>query len=633
MLQRLSFALLLCLAALLTACGGGNKGAAMTNPLPSANAPSITAQPADTSVTLGQSAMFAVTATGSAPLTYQWQLSGTPIAGAASPTYTTPATATADSGSTYQVVISNSAGSVSSRSAVLTVTTGPPPPAQPTDVLTYKNDLNRSGQNLSESTLTPANVTPATFGLLRNLPVDGKVDAQPLYVSQLSVSGAAHSVVFVATEHDSVYAFDADSGAVLWHVSLLAAGETLSDTRGCFQVVPEIGITSTPVIDRSAGTHGTLFVVAMSKEASGNYHQRLHPLDLTTGAELLNGPVEIAATYPTNGGGTTTFSAGQYEERAALLLANGTLYTSWTSHCDIQPYTGWIIAYAESTLARAAVLNVAPNSGGAGPAIWMAGGGPAADASGNIYLLTGNGTFETTFDANGFPTLHDYGNSFLKISTAGGTLSVADYFAMYNEVAESAGDVDLGSGGAMLLPDLKDSTNTVRHLVIGAGKDGNIYLVNRDSMGKFNSTDNSQIWQQVSGAVSGSIYSTPAYFNGTVYYGDVGSTLKAFKMTNAKLIATPQSQSPTQFTRPGTAPSISANGTANAIVWAHENTDPAVLHAFDAGNLTLELYNSNQAAGNRDHFGTGNKFITPTVADGKVFVGTTTGVAVFGLLH
>lgn len=632
MLQKLSFALLLCPAALLTACGGGNKGAAMTNPPPSATAPSITAQPADTSVTLGQSAMFAVTAAGDAPLTYQWQKNASPIAGASSPSYTTPATAMPDSGSTYQVVVTNSAGSVSSRNALLTVITGTPPPPTGTDVLTYKNDLNRSGQNLTESTLTPANVTPATFGLLRNLAVDGKVDAQPLYVSQLSVSGAAHSVVFVATEHDSVYAFDANSGAALWHVSLLAAGETLSDTRGCSQVVPELGITSTPVIDRSAGAHGTLFVVAMSKDASANYHQRLHALDLTTGAELL-GPTEIAATYPTNGGGTTTFSAGQYEERAALLLMNGTLYTSWTSHCDIQPYTGWVIAYAESTLARTAVLNVAPNSGGAGPAIWMAGGGPGADTSGNIYLLTGNGAFETTFDANGFPTLHDYGNSFLKISTAGGALSVADYFAMTNEVTESMSDMDLGSGGAMLLPDLKDSTNTVRHLVIGAGKDGNIYVVNRDSMGKFNSSDNSQIWQPLSGAVSGGIFSTPAYFNGTVYYGDVGSTLKAFKMTNAKVVATPQSQTATQFIYPGTAPSISANGAANAIVWAHENNDPAVLHAFDAGNLALELFNSNQAAGNRDHFGTGNKFITPTVADGKVFVGTTASVAVFGLLH
>jgi outer membrane protein assembly factor BamB len=631
MSQRLSFALSLCLSALLLACGGGNEGMGPAmSPPPAATAASITVQPADSSVTLGQSAVFTVTAAGSPPLTYQWQKSGSPIAGATSASYTTPATNAADSGSSYRVVVSNSAGTVSSNAAVLTVTSAIPAPAG-TDVLTYKNDLNRSGQNLTESTLTLANVTSSTFGLLRSLPVDGKVDAQPLYLSQLTISGAAHNAVFVATEHDSVYAFDSDTGTVLWHVTLLGTGESLSDSRGCNQVVPEIGITSTPVIDRHAGAHGTIFVVAMSKDASSNYHQRLHALDVTTGAELLNGPMEVAATFPSNGG-STSFSAGQYEERAALLLMNGTIYTSWTSHCDIAPYTGWVIAFAESTLARTAVLNVAPNSG-AGPAIWMSGGGPAADSAGNIYLLTANGAFETTLNSSGFPNMQDYGNSFLRISTAGGTLSIADYFTMYNEVAESAADQDLGSGGAMLLPDLMDSTSTVRHLVVGAGKDGNIYVVNRDSMGKFNSTDNSQIWQQVSGGVPSGIFSTPAYFNGTVYYGDVGSTLKAFKVTSAKLAATPQSQSSTQFASPGTAPSVSANGTSNAIVWAHENANPAVLHAFDAANLAQEIYNSNQAPGNRDQFGAGNKFITPTVADGKVFVGTTTGVGVFGLLH
>jgi outer membrane protein assembly factor BamB len=234
-------------------------------------------------------------------------------------------------------------------------------------------------------------------------------------------------------------------------------------------------------------------------------------------------------------------------------------------------------------------------------------------------------------DANGFPQGGDYGNSFLKISTTGGTLSVADYFAMSNEVDESNADQDLGSGGEMLLPDLPDSGGTVRHLVVGAGKDGNIYLVNRDSMGKFNASSN-QIWQQVSNAMPAGIWSTPAYFNGTVYYGEVGSTLKAFALSNAKLASKPQSETQTQFPYPGTAPSVSANGTSNAIVWAHENSNPAVLHAFDASTLH-ELYNSNQATGHRDQFGAGNKFITPTVADGKVFVGTTSSVAVFGLLH
>jgi hypothetical protein len=595
------------------------------------SAPVIAVQPTDQNVPLGQTATFTVSATGSAPLSYQWKKNAAPIAGATSSSYTTTATTAADSGSLFAVAITNAGGSASSRSAKLSVFSGIAPAG--TDVLTYKNDLNRTGLNPTESTLTLSNVTAANFGLLRNLAVDGRVDAQPLYVSQLSVLGSAHNVVIAATEHDSVYAFDADTGSMLWQVSLLGSGETLSDNRGCSQVTPEIGVTSTPVIDRGAGAHGTLYVVAMSKDASSVYHQRLHALDLSSGAELLGGPTEIAATFTSAGGAVTTFSAGQYEERAALLLQNGTVYTSWTSHCDIPPYYGWVIAYSASTLARTAALNVAPNSGGGGPAIWMSGGGPAADAAGNIYLLTANGVFDTTLDVNGFPSGQDYGNSFLKISTAGNSLSIADYFTMYNEVQESSVDQDLGSGGGMLLPDLTDAAGTVRHLMIGAGKDGNIYIVSRDSLGKFSVSGNSQIWQQASGAVPSGIWSTPAYFNGTVYYSDTGQTLKAFALSNARLVATPQSKTAATFIYPGTAPSVSANGTANAIVWAHENSNPAVLHAYDATNLAHELYNSTQAANNRDQLGAGNKFITPTVADGKVFVGTTTSIAEFGLLH
>lgn len=514
-----------------------------------------------------------------------------------------------------------------------------PPPTQPanptpsaaTDVVTYKNDLARTGQNLTESVLTLTNVNSTTFGLLRNLAVDGKVDGQPLYLSKLMVGGAAHNVVFVVTEHASVYAFDSDTGTMLWKVSLLGSGETTSDTHACGQVTPEIGITSTPVIDRGAGTNGVIYAVAMSK-AGSTYHQRLHALDVTTGAEISGSPAEIAATFPTAGGGSTNFDPGQYEERAALLLVNGLLYTSWTSHCDNQPYTGWVISFDQKTLQRNAILNIAPNSGGTGPAIWMSGGGPAADAAGNVYLLAANGAFETTLDSNGFPNKQDYGNSFLKLTGGAGTLAVADYFTMMDEVSQSNADLDLGSGGGMLLPDLTDANGSVQHLMVGAGKDGNIYVVSRDSMGKFNSSANN-IWQQLSGAVPSGIFSTPAYFNQTVYYGDNGATLKAFPITNAKLASSPSSQSANAFGRPGTAPAISANGSSNGIVWAHENLNPAVLHAFDASNLAHELYNSNQAANNRDHFGVGNKFITPTIADGKVFVGTQTGVAVFGVIQ
>jgi hypothetical protein len=529
--------------------------------------------------------------------------------------------------------------------------TAPTNDARPGDVATFKNDVARSGQNSGESTLTLANVNTASFGLLHTVMVDGKVDAQPLYLSQVNFSGRTHNVAFAVTEHGSVYAIDADTGTPIWQVSVLANGETPSDTHSCTQVTPEIGITSTPVIDRTAGAHGTLYVVGMSIDKSANYHQRLHALDLTTGAELSNGPMEISATAP-NGAGTTEFDPGQYEERAALLLANGQIYTTWTSHCDIAPYSGWIIAYDQKTLAQTAVLNVGPNSGAAvadgthfnmnGPSIWMSGDGPGADAQGNVYLLTSNGLFEPTLDANGFPNMGDFGNSFLKVATSTATtapsLKVADYFAMSSEVTESAGDVDLGSGGEMLLPDLTDSNGNTKHLVVGAGKDGNIYVVDRDDMGKFNASQN-QIWQEVDGVVAGmppstknGVRSSPAWFNGTIYYGDSGGTLKAFGVTNAKLSPAPTSQSATSFAYPGASPVVSASGTSNAIVWAHENSVPAVLHAYDASNLAHELYNSNQATGGRDQFGPGNKFIAPTVAGGKVFVGTTNTLAIFGLL-
>ena len=497
--------------------------------------------------------------------------------------------------------------------------------------MTYKNDALRTGRNTTETVLTTANVSSATFGLLHNLSVDGKVDAQPLYLSQLTVAGASHNVVFVATENDSVYAFDADSGALLWKVSLLGAGETTSDAHSCNQVTPQIGVTSTPVIDRNAGAHGTLFVVAMTEDTSSAYHQRLHALDVTTGAEATASPTDITATYM-----GTVFSPGVYEERAALLLLNGTIYTSWTSHCDQAPYGGWVIAYAETSLAQTGVINLAAGATGfgygtAGPAIWMAGGGPAADAAGNVYILMANGAFETTLNAGGFPTLGDYGNSFVKLSVSGGPLTVSDYFALKNGPAESAADQDLGSGGIMLLPDLTDGSGTVRHLAVGAGKDTNLYVVNRDSMGKFSASANN-IWQELDGALPGEVFSTPAYFNNVVYYGTASGPLRAFSVTNAQLSSSSVAQTPTSFGFPGTLPVVSANGTANGIVWAYENATPAVLHAYDATNLTHELYNSNQAANARDNFGAGNKFIAPTVADGKVFVGTTNSVGVFGLL-
>jgi outer membrane protein assembly factor BamB len=510
-------------------------------------------------------------------------------------------------------------------------------PAVPTstDVVTQHNDIGRTGLNLTETILTPANVAPAQFGLLRILTVTGKVDAQPLYLSHLTINGSVHNVVFIATEHALVYAFDADTGEQLWQVSLVGSGETPAEPLwDCGQVSPEIGITSTPVIDRSQGPNGTLYVVVMSSDASTAFYQRIHALDVATGAEQSGSPQRIAATYQTNGQ-TSTYNGLAYKERAALLLVNGVIYTSWASHCDTLPYGGWILGYDQKTLQQVSVLDLEPSAQGA--AIWQAGGGPAADSAGNIYVLTANGTFDTNLNAQGFPTSGDYGNSLVKIATANATLAVADYFSMYLSVYESSLDLDLGSSGPMLLPDEIDSTGAVRHLAVGAGKDGNVYVVDRDNMSKFNPVQDHP-YEVMAGATPGQVFASPAYFNHTLYYGDVqqgtaDGTLKAFALNAGQFPSEPTTQTATGYQYPGASPAVSANGTKDAIVWASENTSPAVLHAYDATNLAIELYNSTMAPSGRDNFGNGNKYITPTIADGKVFVATQDGVGVFGLLQ
>lgn len=513
---------------------------------------------------------------------------------------------------------------------------GPPPPGTTSSIVaTYHNDNARTGQNLNETILTASNVNASTFGKLFVIPVDGKVDAQPLYLPSVSTSGqGTHNLLFVATEHGSVYGFDADTGAQLWQTSTLAASEVPSDDHGCGQVTPEIGVTSTPVIDAKASAHGTIYVVGMSKDSGGGYHQRLHALDVTTGAEEFGGPKEIQASYPGTGdnssGGNVLFDPGQQLERPGLLLLNGVVYTSWGSHCDIRPYTGWIIGYDQTTLSRVTILNVTPN--GNEGSFWMSGAAPTADANGNIFVLDANGTFDTTLNAQGFPSQGDFGNAFLKIATTNKQLTVTDYFEMFNQSAENSTDADLGSGGALILPDLTDNTGQTRHLAVGAGKDSNIYVVDRDSMGKFKPSANN-VYQEIQGIFPNGVFSMPAFFNNTVYYGAVGDSIRAFGISKAQLASTPASFTPSAFPYPGATPSVSANGTGNGIVWAVENSNPAVLHAYDAGNLATELYNSNQASNGRDQFGAGNKFITPTVINGKVYVGTTAGVGVFGLLH
>ncbi len=507
--------------------------------------------------------------------------------------------------------------------------------AAQTNVATWHNDNLRTGLNANERTLTPANVHPATFGKLFTVPVDGKVDAQPLHIAALNMPGhGQRDVVFVATEHDSVYAFDAAGGVVFWHVSLLRSGETPSDSRSCGQVVPEIGITATPVIDRTVGPHGVIYVVAMSKDRSGNYYHRLHALDITTGAEELGGPTLIQASYPGNGAnsvnGSVVFDAKEYKDRPGLLLLNGIVYTSWGSHCDYNPYTGWLIGYNHSTLRQTSVFNLAPN--GSEAALWNAGAGPAADPQGNIFLSVANGTFDNNLNAQGFPAGADYGNAFVKLSISGNRTIVDDYWTMADTHSESARDADLGSGGIMLLPDTRDSSGRVRHLAMGGGKDANLYVVDRDHMGKYNSSSNSTIYQELPEAIEGGMFSTPAYFDNHVYFGPINNAILSFEVRGARVSSLPVSATAHAFGYPGATPSISANGNSNAILWAVENSNPAVLHAYDANDLGTELYNSDQAGSGRDHLGPGNKYIVPTIADGRVFVGTQNSVAVFGLL-
>lgn len=621
-------------AAFVIGCGGGTTsnppGGGMQNV-----APSFTMQPADQTVTVGSMATFTVVAAGTPAPTLQWQKNGTNIANATSASFTTPATVAGDNGATFDVVATNAVGTATSATAKLTVNAAPPSSSSNRDVVTYHYDNLRTGQNTQEQTLTTANVTSAKFGKLGSFTVDGLVDAQPLYLASLAIPGVgAKNVLYVVTEHDSVYAFDADSinGATatfLWKVSALGTGEVPSDNRGCGQVTPEIGITSTPVIDR---TRNAIYLIAMSKDASGNYIHRLHALNLMTGAEMFGGPTTISASF-TGSGATVSFDPKQYKERPGLLQVNGTIYTTWGSHCDFVPYTSWIMSYSADTLKQASVLNLDPNgTTGREGGIWMAGGAPGADASGNIYFIVGNGSFDTTLDANGMPSKGDCGNCFAKI-TSTAPLKLLDYFTPFNTVMESDADIDFGSGAELLLPDIMDNAGGMHHLAVASGKDQNIYVIDRDNMGKFSASTNN-VYQQIGSQLPGQVFSKPSYFNGTVYYGGQSDRMKAFPISNAKLATAPSSESPTPaggFPFPGATPTISANGTTNGIVWAVQNSSPAVLHAYDATNLANELYNSNQAAAGRDQFAN-NKFITPMVVNGRVYVGTPNSVAVFGLL-
>ncbi len=512
-----------------------------------------------------------------------------------------------------------------------------------TSLTTYHNDQARDGWNQNETILTTANVNSTSFGKLFSNAVDGQVYAQPLYMPNVSIGGGTHNVVYIVTENDSAYAFDADSaGVTYWHTSFLTGGAmpvSQADVGNCTQIIPEIGITDTPVIDSSSGI---MYFVAMTKTVSAGvttFTQTLHALNITTGVETASGPQTIGATFPGKGdGGTTvTFRPQAYKERCALALVNGVVYTSWTGHCDSDTiagnYYGWVIGYSASNITQQlSVFCSAPN--GSESSFWESGDGPSVDSAGNLYYLSANGTFDTTAPVT------DYGQCFLKLNTVGNAVTALDYFAPMTEAAMSSGDQDVGSAGQCLLP---ASWGTTAHpnIIIGADKPADLYVVDADTgkMGEFSSTANNII--QTVYAIGGKGYTTPAiYSNGTtdwVYWGMSGEALKAFTFANGQYVTTPSSSTTAIYGAAGSystgcVPSVSSNGTTNGIVWTLAPGTPVTLFAYDATNLANVLYNSAQNAA-RDSAEVANvKFAPPSVVNGKVYVPTTSSLVVYGLL-
>lgn len=529
----------------------------------------------------------------------------------------------------------------------------PSPPSPPTaaNVLTYHNDNARTGRNLQETLLTPANVNSTTFGKLFSYSVDGYVYAQPLYVSNVPVAGQLRNVVFVATEHNSVYAFDADNqtGTPLWRVSFVDPANGITtvpyqDTAsppgytgpgpvipgGCADLTPEIGISGTPVIDRATGT---LYVVAKTKEINGAavaYEHRLHALDIATGASRPGSGRALQAsvpgtTLPNDGNSRVLFQSLRQNQRAALLLNKNIISISFSSHCVIRPYQGWVLAYDAKTLDQLGAFNVVPNDPKGKGGIWHSGGGPAADASGNVFVMTGDGPFDPS------PGVDSYSDSVLKLTN--GSLKISDYFTPFNQQELENANADMSAAGPLLLPD--QSVGPPR-LMLSLGKQGVAYLLNRDNLGKFQAGSDSQIVQSFTWGLCGTgrclIFGTPAYFENTVYMAAAGDKLKAYTLGNGQLILSGESTN--SFPWPGATPVVSANGASNGIVWVVESNGsgaPAVLHAYSAADVIIELYNSSENAA-RDNPGPAIKFSVSTVANGKVYVGSQYQVSVFGLL-
>ncbi len=612
------------------------------------SAPTFAEEPTPSAATnyVGGLVTFSAVVVGSPPISLQWQQQGANVPGATAAQLTLANISSNDAGA-YTLTASNEFGA--NLSTVATLTVLPPPSGVNPNVLTSRYDNARTGANTNEFLLAPANVHVNTFGRLFTYPVDGYVYTQPLYVANLAIPGqGAHNVVFVATEQDSIYAFDADSnlgtnGGLLWRTNL---GTWILSDNGEFgnryagqypDLVPNVGITGTPVIDLASGT---IYMDVATREvgATTNYHHRIHALNITNGAEQPYSPVEVAGAVPGTGvggnGSVVTFDPRQHLQRPGLTLAGGMLFAAYSSYADTDPYHGWVLGFNAASLQpltnfifcttpNATIKAFGANAGEGG--IWMDGNGLCVDANTNIYFQTGNGSFSANTNGG------DYSDSIIKLSTIN-KLSVTDYFTPYDQATLAANDTDLGSGGPLLLPDSVGSA-AHPHLIVGCGKEGTIYLVDRDDMGHYNPINNSQIVQSLPGAVGGT-WSSPAYLNNQIYYQGTGDVMKAFTITNGALVAAPASEAGTSFSAYGGTPTLSAFGTNNGIAWtlqsdAFGSGGPAVLHAYNATNLAQELYNTSQNLA-RDNPGGAIKMTTPTVANGKVYVGAQYALSVFG---
>jgi hypothetical protein len=606
---------------------------------------SVTISPKRGGLTITQT--LAVTATvlndvGAAGV--MWSASGTGCSGSTCGTFTNVTTTSATyaappTAGVYIITATSVADVTKSASNSIGVT-------DLSGVLTYHNNPSRDGTNTREFALTLSNVNTSTFGKLFSCQADGAIYTQPLWVPNLTVAGSPHNVVIVATQHESLYAFDADAApcTTLWHVNLTdsAHGGTLGETpvpsagtgalvgSGYGDISPEVGITGTPAIDPITNT---LYVVSKSVNASTQFFQRLHSIDITNGNERISSPqsidssISVAGTGAGSVSGRVAFDPRNESQRPGLVLSNGIVYVAWASHEDRDPYHGWVIGFNPSSLAPVpnAVFNTTPNQVGtlsySRGGIWMGGGAPAVDSTGNLFFITGNGTFDANTGGS------NYGDSVVKLSTASG-LSVADYFTPLDQASLDANDTDFGSGAATILVD--QPAAPVTHLVIGGGKQGNLFLLNRDNMGKFSSSINNVV-QTVN--LGNSIFATPVFWQNNLYVAGVGPLKQfTFNSSTGKFNGAPFSQSSTSYRFPGSTPSESSNASANGIIWALDNglyctpqssgCGATVLHAYDATNLATELWNSSQAAANRDMAGHAVKFTVPTIANGKVYVGT-----------